>query len=457
MSIVAGDGPSLRPWPPGVDAPDEEAAHVVLRLIDQEIERAAPAPVTPPAPEISVALIGFGRSSLRTASRLLNSGASVTWVASPDPAFLAERPSAERDSQSWLAHPNHGPWYLLSDPRRALATADVVLVGTPRPYDPPAARLVAMGRACALLVPNVSRGQTIIVTGSCYVGCVRDLLIVPLRERGLVVGRDVNLTFCPEWRSLAASGDCSAFDRIVREARAATFGLTGRGTSDPLPQSEQFEQAIQTMEEEILGNRRDRRLETIAKRAFDVLVTCAALVILAPILLLVALAIFLDDGRPILFTQTRVGKDGRLFKCRKFRTMVDGAESTIGEVQGLNQIRGPAFQIEQDPRRTRLGCFLRKSSLDELPQLWNVLRGEMSLVGPRPAPPCEASDYEPWHRRRLCVKPGITGLAQTVARRYWEFDQKAYLDATYVDEWSIAVDFRILLRTVPVVLRMTGR
>ena len=137
--------------------------------------------------------------------------------------------------------------------------------------------------------------------------------------------------------------------------------------------------------------------------------------------------------------------------------MTDDAEERLGEVLHLNTIRGPAIQIDGDPRVTRIGGFLRRSSLDELPQLWNVLVGEMSLVGPRPAPIVEVAAYKPWHRRRLAVKPGLTGLAQVRARKYREFDVKAGLDLQYVDHWSPWLDVRILLETVPSVLRFTGR
>ena len=121
------------------------------------------------------------------------------------------------------------------------------------------------------------------------------------------------------------------------------------------------------------------------------------------------------------------------------------------------RIRGPALQVDRDPRVTRIGSFLRRSSIDELPQLWNVLYGDMSLVGPRPAPPVEVASYEPWHRARLAVRPGITGLAQVRARSYREFDEKASLDLEYIVRWSPRLDFEILLRTVPVVVRLTGR
>jgi lipopolysaccharide/colanic/teichoic acid biosynthesis glycosyltransferase len=141
----------------------------------------------------------------------------------------------------------------------------------------------------------------------------------------------------------------------------------------------------------------------------------------------------------------------------KFRTMVDGAESMLAALRDRNRIVGPGFQLDDDPRVTRLGRTLRRSSLDELPQLWNVLRGDMSIVGPRPAPMTEVGAYECWHRRRLSAKPGITGLAQVEARSYREFNQKANLDLQYIDRWSLGLDFQILFRTVRVLARRNGR
>lgn len=201
----------------------------------------------------------------------------------------------------------------------------------------------------------------------------------------------------------------------------------------------------------------DGSLAPALKRLLDVVVASLGLLLLVPLLAIVALLVLLDDGPPILFTQERVGLRGRKFKFRKFRTMVNGAEGRLGEVMGLNQIRGPGFQLDRDPRVTRVGPFLRRSSLDELPQLWNVLLGEMSLVGPRPAPMCEVDAYEPWHRFRLAVKPGMTGLAQVQARRYLDFDVKATLDLQYIERWSLWLDLEILVRTVPFLWKWTGR
>jgi exopolysaccharide biosynthesis polyprenyl glycosylphosphotransferase len=194
-----------------------------------------------------------------------------------------------------------------------------------------------------------------------------------------------------------------------------------------------------------------------AKRLMDVVGASLGLLLLSPILAGVALAIVLTDGRPVFFMQERIGLHGRRFRMIKFRTMVCGAEAMLPDVLKLNQIVGPGFQLDNDPRVTKLGRFLRKSSLDELPQLWNVLLGDMSIVGPRPAPMTEVSKYEHWHRRRLSAKPGITGLAQIEARSYREFDQKANLDLQYIDRWSTWLDVRIIIRTLGVLIWANGR
>jgi exopolysaccharide biosynthesis polyprenyl glycosylphosphotransferase len=201
----------------------------------------------------------------------------------------------------------------------------------------------------------------------------------------------------------------------------------------------------------------DRTLGMIAKRAIDVLLALIGLVVLSPVLLLVALAILVRDGAPVFFRQERVGLHGRPFQVVKFRTMVPDAEDQLSELEALNEIRGPAFKLTDDPRLTRTGGWLRRTSIDELPQLWNVLRGEMSLVGPRPPLPSEVLDYDIWHRRRLSMQPGITGLWQVAARREADFDRWVRLDLDYIDRWSLWLDLKIMVRTIPAVLAGEGR
>jgi lipopolysaccharide/colanic/teichoic acid biosynthesis glycosyltransferase len=199
--------------------------------------------------------------------------------------------------------------------------------------------------------------------------------------------------------------------------------------------------------------RRRRALARGRKRLFDVAVGWVALVLLAPLLAFVGLLIRAVDGGPVLFRQTRIGLNGRPFRLIKFRTMEPGAEDRLGELMARNEIRGPAFKVTDDPRLTRTGRVLRATSLDELPQIWNVLRDEMSLVGPRPPLPWEVDAYDPWHHRRLAVKPGITGLWQVQAREGEDFDQRVELDLEYIDRWSMWLDLEIIVRTIPAMFK----
>lgn len=201
----------------------------------------------------------------------------------------------------------------------------------------------------------------------------------------------------------------------------------------------------------------DRMVALALKRIADVMIAGAALVVLAPLLLGIAAVVIARDGRPALFVQERVGLHGRTFRMVKFRTMVPDAEARLDELAVQNEIDGPAFKITEDPRLTRTGSFLRRTSLDELPQLLNVLRGDMSLVGPRPPLPAEVAGYDLWHRRRLSMQPGVTGLWQVSARHEADFDRWVELDLAYIDRWSPLLDVRILLATVPAVLRGSGR
>ena len=194
----------------------------------------------------------------------------------------------------------------------------------------------------------------------------------------------------------------------------------------------------------------DRLLALALKRLIDLAGSAVFLALVSPVALVVAVAIRSQDGPPVFFRQTRVGLHGRPFRVVKFRTMVADAEARYAEV--VDRADPRAFKLDDDPRVTRLGTFLRRTSIDELPQLWNVLRGEMSLVGPRPAPPREVEGYDVWHRRRLSMKPGITGLWQVTARQDDDFDNRASLDLDYIDRWSLWLDAKILLRTIPAAL-----
>jgi exopolysaccharide biosynthesis polyprenyl glycosylphosphotransferase len=193
------------------------------------------------------------------------------------------------------------------------------------------------------------------------------------------------------------------------------------------------------------------------KRLFDIFGAGVLLVILAPVLLGAALAVRLSGPGPIFFVQPRYGRHRKRFPMFKFRSMVNDAELKQAELEVHNEAQGPVFKLKQDPRVTRVGVFLRKTSIDELPQLFNVLRGEMSLVGPRPLPLRDVSRFdEPWLLRRFSVRPGMTCIWQISGRSNTTFDDWMKQDLTYIDNWSLSLDLSILVRTIPAVLRGTG-
>ncbi len=197
-------------------------------------------------------------------------------------------------------------------------------------------------------------------------------------------------------------------------------------------------------------------IRRVVKTMFDRAVAAAALLILSPLLLAVALAVWMGDGGPALFRQQRVGQGGRFFTVWKFRTMVQDAESQKSDLDALNEVDGLLFKMRCDPRITRVGTLLRRLSLDELPQLFNVLVGDMSLVGPRPALPKEAALYGDHVRRRLAVKPGMTGLWQVNGRSDLSWDESVRLDLRYVENWSFVLDLQILWKTGSAVFRGSG-
>jgi len=180
-----------------------------------------------------------------------------------------------------------------------------------------------------------------------------------------------------------------------------------------------------------------------------------ALAALLPLLACVAAAIKLTSKGPIFYTQTRVGLRGRLFGMYKFRSMVVDADRQLQQLITKNEQTGPVFKMRNDPRVTRIGRVIRKFSIDELPQLFNILKGDMSIVGPRPPVPSEVAQYKPWQRRRLSVRPGLTCFWQVQGRNEIGFDEWMLLDLQYVDQWSVAKDLELISRTVPVVV--TGR
>ena len=192
------------------------------------------------------------------------------------------------------------------------------------------------------------------------------------------------------------------------------------------------------------------------KRAFDIVGATLLLIVLSPLLLAITLAVRLTSRGPILFHSTRRGIGQRPFACLKFRTMQLGAEERQGDLEELNEATGALFKIREDPRVTPVGGFLRRFSLDELPQLVNVLRGEMSLVGPRPLPERDYEMLEEWHRKRYLVLPGITGLWQVSGRSELDFDDLVHLDFIYLERWSLALDLTIILKTIPAVFSRRG-
>jgi exopolysaccharide biosynthesis polyprenyl glycosylphosphotransferase len=198
------------------------------------------------------------------------------------------------------------------------------------------------------------------------------------------------------------------------------------------------------------------RVQRLTKRAIDILASSIGLILLLPVFTLIAVAIKLDSSGPVFFNQIRVGKGERLFSCFKFRSMYAGADAQKHQLMDQNEAGGVFFKIRKDPRITRVGRLLRRTSMDELPQLFNVLMGHMSIVGPRPAPPDEVQRYLAWHKHRLEVPPGMTGLWQVSGRSELTFDEMVLLDLYYIENWSPLLDFQILLRTLPTVVMGEG-
>jgi lipopolysaccharide/colanic/teichoic acid biosynthesis glycosyltransferase len=192
------------------------------------------------------------------------------------------------------------------------------------------------------------------------------------------------------------------------------------------------------------------------KRAFDLSVSAAVVLAGLPLWLAIAAAIKLDSRGPVLYRDRRIGLNEREFAMLKFRTMREGADRLQEQLEGRNEADGPLFKIREDPRVTRVGAFLRRFSLDEIPQVLNVLRGQMSLVGPRPLPVRDFERLEDWHRKRYLVLPGMTGLWQIAGRSELSFDDLVRLDFYYLENWSLRLDVTVLMKTIPAVLRARG-
>jgi exopolysaccharide biosynthesis polyprenyl glycosylphosphotransferase len=256
---------------------------------------------------------------------------------------------------------------------------------------------------------------------------------------------------------LPSSGPLEKYLDLIRRCEA--MGMTLHLRLAP------FEKTISRLELAEVGGGDYLRFTTaprsssalFAKRLLDVVGSSVLLVILSPLILLIAVLVKLTSRGPAIFRQDRAGMNGRTFTLYKFRTMVEGAEKDRAGLEAQNEMEGPVFKIKEDPRITGLGRFLRKMSIDELPQLWNVVKGDMSLVGPRPLPTYEVDKFEPWQRRRMTMRPGITCLWQVSGRnKLTTFAEWMRLDLEYVDRWSLGLDLKILLRTIPAVLGGRG-
>ena len=218
--------------------------------------------------------------------------------------------------------------------------------------------------------------------------------------------------------------------------------------STDIGRDDEFTELRQHLESQVL-------LEVL-KRVVDFVAALAGLLLFLPLLPFIAALVRLESKGPLFFGQERVGRYGKRFTCYKIRSMVPDAEARKDDLEHLNEADGAAFKIRDDPRITRVGRFVRRSSLDEFPQLWNVLRGEMSIVGPRPQIPAEVADYERHHLARLLVKPGLTCLWQISGRNDVDFGEWMRLDREYVESRTLALDISILLRTLPAVVKRTG-
>jgi lipopolysaccharide/colanic/teichoic acid biosynthesis glycosyltransferase len=192
------------------------------------------------------------------------------------------------------------------------------------------------------------------------------------------------------------------------------------------------------------------------KRTFDLVVSCLLLVLLSPVLLVGALLVKITSRGPVIYRSHRPGIGAELFACFKFRTMLTDADERQDDLESLNEATGPLFKIRRDPRLTPVGRFLRRWSIDELPQLLNVVRGDMSLVGPRPLPERDFDRLEEWHKKRYLVLPGMTGLWQVSGRSELDFDDLVRLDFLYLERWSVGLDLAIILKTIPAVLSKRG-
>lgn len=212
---------------------------------------------------------------------------------------------------------------------------------------------------------------------------------------------------------------------------------------------------LEVVNMQLINIANQNRYEKI-KRFFDIYLSTAALVVLSPLLLVIAILIYLEDKGPVIYSQTRIGKDGRAFKLYKFRSMCVDADEKLKDLQKLNERDGPVFKIRDDPRVTKVGKFIRKTCIDELPQLVNIIKGDMSIVGPRPPLPNEVEQYNSYQKQRLLVVPGLTCYWQIQKGEETTFDEWVELDLKYIKERSVLLDFRLILLTFKVILSGKG-
>jgi exopolysaccharide biosynthesis polyprenyl glycosylphosphotransferase len=339
--------------------------------------------------------------------------------------------------------------------------------------------LIPLGRACVRnwVLPSVLRPRRALIVGAGIEGRIVQRKLEAHPEFGLqvigfvdsergpnVIGEPEDLTRLidtleVDWVVMAASSEpTSEMLDLMREVRRPDVHLS------IIPSYSELFTSNATIEElegipvvSLPPMRLSRSIRTV-KRAIDLVASAIGLLILSPLLAVIAIAVKLDSKGPVFFRQARHGRGGAEFKIVKFRTMVADAEAQRLAMAHMNEMEGagPLFKMANDPRITKVGAFLRKTSLDELPQLWNVLRGEMSLVGPRPFVVHESEQITGWAGRRLDTTPGITGLWQVLGRNDIPFDEMVKLDYVYVTNWSLWWDIKILLRTIPTVLGRKG-
>lgn len=311
--------------------------------------------------------------------------------------------------------------------------------------------MAGQGAAYAADGAYTADGMLYVVSGGADTGA-QDVPLLPLKEKDVPSGASRRqaqpMAPCPDKAANTIPFVGSSYD--VPQSGVSYQGVSALG--------ERAGRAYPDAEATKAAERLEGRLGyRFAKRLFDIVFSLLVFALLWWLFLVVAVAIKLDSPGPVLFNQERVGKDGRTFKMYKFRSMFKDAEDRLESLQSLNEKDGPVFKIKHDPRITRVGRFIRKTSLDELPQFLNVFLGNMSIVGPRPALPREVCQYTPYERQRLLVKPGITCYWQTRRNRDdIGFDEWVALDLLYIKQCSVWADFKLIIQTVGVVLTAQG-